>query len=440
MELSEFAKRRRSLLRKMAKNSIAILPSHPVQYRNNDVEYPYRADSDLHFLTGFPEPETVAVISTLASNEAFILFNRPRDPNMELWHGRRSGPAGACKQYAADKAYPINSIDQHLPALIQKSQSVYYTFGANAEFDQRFVKWLGDIRKKSRSGVQAPLEIIRLDHIVHEMRLHKSSTEIRNMRSAAKISARGHCQAMRTCQPGQYEYQIEAELSRVFLDQGCQRLAYPPIVAGGANACILHYTENDAVLKDGDLLLIDAAGEYNQYAADITRTFPINGRFNKYQSALYNLVLKANLAAIAAVKPGNRWSDPHDRAVEIITEGLVKLKILKGKVASLIKKEAYKAFFMHRTGHWLGLDVHDVGDYKQNDRWRKLEPGMTLTVEPGIYISARSKGIDKHWWNIGIRIEDDVVVTKTGHDVLSKDAPKEIEQIENLMCSNEKTI
>jgi Xaa-Pro aminopeptidase len=440
MDISEFSRRRRFLLRKMKKNSIAILPSQPVQYRNNDVEYPYRPSSDLYYLSGFPEPEALAVIFKSSLEQQFIMFTQARDPKMELWNGRRIGPSGACKHFAADMAFPIDTLEQHLPERIEKCQSIYYTLGAYPKYDQMLIKWLNQMRRKSRSGVQVPLEIIRLDHLIHEMRIRKSPAEITHMRSAAKISARAHCQAMRVCKPGLFEYSIEAEFRRSLLADGCQHLAYSPIIAAGANACTLHYTQNDAQLKAGDLLLIDAAGEYNQYAADITRTFPINGRFNKAQAALYSLVLKANVAAIAAVKPGNRWNDPHDRAVEVITEGLVELKILKGNPQALIKKEAYKPYFMHRTGHWLGMDVHDVGEYKQNEHWRKLEPGMSLTVEPGIYISARSKGVDKQWWNIGIRIEDDVVVTKTGHDILSKDVPKKIEDIQDLMSSHAKAL
>jgi len=435
MEPNEFAKRRLRLLRKMVKNSVAVLPSLPTLLRN-DIELPYRQHSDLYYLSQFSEPESVAVLTKLDGKKPFLLFNRERDPEMEIWNGRRAGQDGACSRFGADDAFPIAALDSMLPELFAHCEKIYYAMGAHPHFDSRMLGWIDQLRKKSRAGVHSPLEIVRLDHIVHEMRLLKSKPEIKAMREAAQISAQAHRHAMAVCKPGLTEYQIEAELTKVMHFHGCRRTAYPSIVAGGANACILHYIDNDAVLQDGDLLLIDGGGEFDMYAADITRTFPVNGRFGKYQKLIYELVLAAQQAAIEAVKPGNRWNDPHDRAVEVLTEGMLELGILKGKLKTLLEDQAYKPYYMHRTGHWLGMDVHDVGDYKNGETWRKLEPGMVLTVEPGLYLPAGSKGLAKKWWNIGIRIEDDVLVTKNGYEILSKDAPKSVEAIEHFMGSS----
>ena len=430
---TEFANRRRRLMQMMGAGAIAILPAAPVRLRNRDAEYPYRADSDFYYLTGFPEPEAVAVFIPGRKRGEYILFCRERDLQQETWHGRRAGTEGATALHGADDAFPISDIAEILPGLLEKCERVYYTMGLYPDFDLRVMEWVNQIRNKSRAGAHAPHEFVALDHVLHEMRLFKSRAEIEAMRRAAQISAAGHRRAMQACRPGMMEYQIEAELRYEFTRSGSAAPAYNPIVGGGANACILHYTENNVPLNDGDLLLVDAGAEFDCYAGDITRTYPVNGRFSPAQRALYEVVLAAQLAALDKVRPGNHWNDPHAAAVRVLTQGLIKLGLLKGRLTTLIKDEAYRRFYMHRTGHWLGMDVHDVGDYKIGDEWRVLEPGMVLTVEPGLYIPAGSKGVAKKWWNIGIRIEDDVRVTRSGHDVLSKDAPKTVVEIETLM-------
>jgi Xaa-Pro aminopeptidase len=433
MPTNEFARRRKQLMRMMGQDAIAILPTAPEQMRNRDVEYPYRCDSDFYYLTGFAEPEAVAVLVPGRPQGEFILFCRERDPLMETWYGRRAGTEGAVAQYGADDAFPITDIDEILPGLLESRERVFYTMGASPEFDTRVISWVREIRSRERSGAHAPDEFVGLDHLVHDMRLYKSRAEIKQMRTAANIAAAAHKRAMQACRPGMMEYEVEAEFLHEFRRHGCEP-AYSSIVGGGENGCILHYRENDAALRDGDLLLIDAGAEYQYYASDITRTFPVNGHFSAAQKLLYNLVLDAQLAAIAEVVPGNHWNAPHDAAVKALTKGLVKLGLLKGRPAQLIKDGAYHRFYMHRTGHWLGMDVHDVGDYKVGEEWRVLEPGMVLTVEPGLYIPLGSKGVAKKWQGIGIRIEDDVLVTREGNEVLSKAAPKSVDEIEALMA------
>ena len=434
MNQTEFAKRRKRLMQLMSKDSIAILPAAPTTIRNRDVEYRYRPDSDFYYLTGFAEPEAVAVIVPKRKHGEFILFCRERDPAMEVWVGPRAGLEGARKMYGADDAFPINDIDDILPGLLENRSRVFYTMGANNNFDQHVINWVNQIREKSRSGVHTPGEFVALDHLLHDMRLFKSPAEIATMRKAAKIAAHAHIRAMQACHPGMAENEVEGEILRHFRNNHCVE-AYPSIVGGGANGCILHYIDNNAILNDGDLLLIDAGAEQDYYASDITRTFPVNGKFSQEQKAVYEVVLQAQYAAIEQVKPGNHWNDPHDAAVKALTKGLVKLGLLKGEVRKLIKDNVYRRFYMHRTGHWLGMDVHDVGDYKVGDAWRVLEPGMTLTIEPGIYIPAGSKKVAKKWWNIGIRIEDDVLVTKKGCEVLTKDVPKSVAEIEAIMAA-----
>ncbi len=433
MPTNEFARRRKQLMRMVGQDAIAILPTAPERLRNRDVEYPYRCDSDFYYLTGFAEPEAVAVLVPGRPQGEYILFCRERDPLMETWNGRRAGTEGAVERFGADDAFPIDDIDEILPGLLESRERVFYTMGASAEFDTRVINWVREIRNRARSGVHAPDEFVALDHLVHDMRLYKSRVEIKQMRTAARIAAAAHTRAMKVCRPGMMEYEIEAEYLHEFRRHGCEP-AYGSIVGGGDNGCILHYRENDAELQDGDLLLIDAGAEYQYYASDITRTFPVNGRFSEPQKLLYNLVLDAQLAAIAEVVPGNHWNAPHDAAVKVLTKGLVKLGLLKGRPAQLIKDGAYRRVYMHRTGHWLGMDVHDVGDYKVGEEWRVLEPGMVLTVEPGLYIPKGSKGVAKKWQGIGIRIEDDVLVTRDGHEVLSKAAPKDVKEIEALMA------
>ena len=433
-DANEFARRRRRLMQMMGAGAIAILAAAPERVRNRDVDYPYRPDSDFFYLTGFPEPEAVAVLVPGRREAQYVIFCRERDPDAEIWHGRRAGLAGARDRYGADDAFPITDIDDILPGLMENRDRVYYAMGRLEEFDRNVMGWLNQVRNRARGGVQAPAKFVALDQVVHEMRLIKSRHEITLMRRAAEISAAAHRRAMTACAPGMTEYQIEAELLHAFMSAGARSPAYPSIVGGGENGCILHYTENDATLNDGDLLLIDAGAEYGCYAADITRTFPVNGRFSPEQRALYDVVLAAQRAAIDKVRPGCHWNAPHDAAVKALTRGLVKLGILKGQPAKLIKDEAYRRFYMHRTGHWLGMDVHDVGEYKVDGRWRLFEPGMVLTVEPGLYIPSGSKGVARKWWNIGIRIEDDVLVTADGPQVLTGGVPKEAEEIEALMA------
>ncbi len=434
MKTTEYARRRRQLMRMMDNDSIAILPTSPERVRNRDVVYPYRADSDFHYLTGFPEPEAVAVLVPGRDHGEYILFCRERDAEMETWHGRRAGLEGACELYGADDAFPISDIDDILPGLLENRERVFYTMGCNAAFDKQLMDWLNQIRAMSRSGVNPPGEFVSLDHLLHDLRLFKSRAEVGQIRKAVKASVAAHKRAMQICRPGIYEYQLEAELIHQFTVNGARSTAYPPIVGGGANGCILHYTENSDELRDGDLVLIDAGGEVDCYASDITRTFPVNGRYSPAQKVLYDVVLEAQLAAIDKMKPGNHWNEPHEAAVKVLTKGLVKLGLIKGSLVRSIKEEAYKSFYMHRTGHWLGLDVHDVGDYKVNGEWRELEPGMVMTVEPGLYVAKGSRGVSRKWWDIGIRIEDDILITKDGNEVLSRALPKSTEEIEALMA------
>ncbi|MCP4288549.1 MAG: M24 family metallopeptidase [Gammaproteobacteria bacterium] len=433
MTNNEFGRRRRQLMRMMGHGSIAILSSAPMARRNRDAFYRYRPDSDFFYLTGFPEPNAVAVLIPGRKQAEYILFCQERDPEKETWDGSRYGQEGAKAVFAAEDSFPIGDLDEILPRMLEQCERVFYAMGCSPQLDKRMSEWISGIREKSRTGVQGPLEFVALDHYLHDMRLYKSRSEIKVMRDAAKISAKAHIHAMQACRPDLGEWLIEAVVVHACAAAGARDQAYSPIVGGGANGCVLHYIDNKDELCDGDLLLIDAGCELDCYASDITRTFPVNGRFSPSQRALYELVLKAQLAAIDKVRPGNHWNDPHTAAVKVITKGLVELGILKGNVPALIRKRAYKRFYMHRTGHWLGMDVHDVGDYKVDGNWRLLEPGMVLTVEPGLYIPDGSKGIAKKWWNIGIRIEDDVVVTRQGYEVLSKDVPKSVPEIEALM-------
>jgi len=430
----EFGRRRRQLMRLMGRDTIAIVPAAPVRHRNSDVEYPYRQDSDFQYLTGFGEPESVAVLVPGREHAQYVLFVRDRDPERETWDGRRAGTEGATRQYGADDAFPITDIDEILPGLMENRTRVFYAMGTHPEFDQRVVGWLNGLRTQARHGKHPPQEFVALDYVLHDMRLTKSRTEIDVMRESARIACGAHVRAMQACRPGGTEFGLAAELLHEFRRHNADT-SYEPIVGGGANSCILHYRENNQPLKNGDLLLIDAGCEYEYYASDITRTFPINGRFSPEQRAVYDIVLAANEAAIQKVRPGGSWNDPHEAAVHVVTQGLVRLGLLKGSVAKLVKEGAYRRFFMHRTGHWLGMDVHDVGDYKLADEWRVLEPGMALTIEPGIYIPAGVKGVPRRFDNIGIRIEDDVVVTRDGVEVLTAGAPKDPDAIEALMAA-----
>ncbi|HTQ37146.1 MAG TPA: Xaa-Pro aminopeptidase [Steroidobacteraceae bacterium] len=431
----EFARRRRQLARIMGRGCIAILPAAKIAHRNGDVEHPYRQDSDFYYLTGFTEPEAVAVLVPGRAAAEYILFVRDRDPLRETWDGRRAGPEGAVARFAADDAFPIADLDEILPGLMENRERIYYAMGAHPEFDQKVVGWLQALKSQApRQGRQPPQEMIALDHVLHDMRLYKSRTELGLMREAGRIAAAAQLRAMRHTAPGRYEYEIAAELLHEYARHNSTP-AYQPIVGGGANSCILHYRENESRLNEGELLLVDAGAEYQGYASDITRTWPVGGSYTPAQRQVYEVVLEAQHAAIAATRPGNHWNQPHEAAVQAITRGLVSLGLLKGRVPKLIKDGAYRKYFMHRTGHWLGLDVHDVGDYKVGEEWRVLEPGMVMTVEPGIYIPAGTRGVPRRFWNCGIRIEDDVVVTAGGCEVLTADVPGDAGAIEAVMAA-----
>lgn len=432
----EHARRRKQLMEQMDPNSIAIVPSAHEHIRNRDCEYPFRQDSDFFYLTGFSEPEAVLVLLPKRKHGQYVLFCRDRDKSMELWNGYRAGPEGACENYGADDAFPISDIDDILPGLIEGRDRVYYAMGRHAEFDRNVMEWVNVIRSKLRSGAHPPGEFLDLDHLLHDQRLFKSAAEIRVMRKAGKISAGAHVRAMKYCKPGINEYHLEAEILHEFAMNGARAPAYSTIVGSGKNGCILHYLDNSDTIKDGDLVLIDAGCELEHYAADITRTFPSNGKFTVEQKALYEVVLKSQLAAIKTIKPGGHWNESHDATVKVITKGLIELGLLKGTLKTLIDSQAYTDFYMHRAGHWIGMDVHDVGDYRVGNQWRVLEPGMVMTVEPGIYISPDNKKVAKKWRGIGIRIEDDVVVTKDGCEVLTKDVPKTVSEIEALMAAS----
>ncbi len=431
MDMKVFEQRRLELLQHM-KGGVAIIPTAPIRIRNRDVDYRYRPDSDFYYLTHFPEPEAVAVLVPGRPHGEYILFCRERNPEKEIWDGPRAGLEGARSIYGAHDAFPIEDIDEILPGLLENREKVFYSIGRYADFDTRLTAWVNEVRAKSRNGVHAPGEFVDLDHILHEMRLIKRAEEIKLMKRAAKISSAAHRRAMQACRPGRMEYELEAELLYEFRKSGAEFPAYWPIVGAGANACVLHYRDNSGRINDGDLVLIDAGAEVDCYAADITRTFPANGRYSGAQRAVYEIVLAAQAAAMAEVRPGKHWNEPHDAAVRVLTQGLVDLGLLAGDVDALIEKGDYRRFYMHRTGHWLGMDVHDVGDYKVADTWRELEPGMVLTVEPGLYIAA-APDVPERLHNIGVRIEDDVLVTREGCEVLTQETPKAIDDIEALM-------
>lgn len=430
----EFARRRQNLMQTMEQGSIAIVASSQELVRSRDTHFMFRQDSDFHYLCGFPEPNAVLVLIPGREHGEFVLFCNEKDPEQETWHGRRCGPEAAVEKYGADDAFPIDDIDEILPGLVEGRHRIYYEMGKNKELDGQIMGWVNKIRAQVKKGAQPPGEFIDLRHALHDMRLFKSAAELKLMRKSAEIAVDAHIRAMKMCQPGMTELEIEAELHHEFTRQGARFPAYSSIVAGGENACILHYTENESRLKNGDMLLIDAGAEYQGYASDITRTFPINGKFTGAQKDLYNLVLKAQLAAIDTVKPGNHWMQPHEAAVDVLTEGMLELGILEGDKQQLIEEEAYKKYYMHKTGHWIGLDVHDVGDYTIDGEPRVLEPGMVLTVEPAIYIPSDAEEVDKKYRGIGIRIEDDIAVTSDGHEVLTAGVGKTVEEIETIMA------
>ncbi len=433
MNTKELLKRRSTLMHMLGDNGIAIIPSAQPVARNGDVDHLFRQDSDFLYLTGFEEPAALAVLLPGRTDGQYLLFCRERDPEQEIWHGRCAGLTGARAHHLADAAYAISQADKLLPKLLSDRERVFYPMGRNADFDHRVISWVNQARASSRAAQRISRELLSLDYFLHDMRLYKSRSELRLMRQAARVAVAGHRRAMQACKAGMYEYEVEAELIYEFRKAGCVP-AYPCIVGGGENACILHYIENRKILNDGDLLLIDAGAEYQGYASDITRTFPVNGSFSPAQREVYELVLEAQRAAINKVQPGNHWNDAHNQAVTVLTKGLISLGLLQGKPAKLIKDEAYRRFYMHRTGHWLGLDVHDVGDYHVDEEWRLLEPNMTLTVEPGLYIT-KAKDVPRQFWNIGIRIEDDVLVTHDGNRVLTEALVRDADEIEALMAS-----
>jgi len=428
-----YQSRRNELVNQIGENDIVIVSTETVKSRNGDVEYQFRPDSDFYYLTGFSEPEAVLVISPSRSQGQYVLFCRERDPQREMWDGRREGLEGAVENYGADDAFPIEDIHEILPGMMEERGRVYTTVGRFPEFDAQLLGWMNKIKEDARRGAHAPYEFVDLNHLLHEQRLIKRKDEISLMRKAGKMSATGHRRAMQVCRPGMYEYQVQAEMECEFRKAGSHYNAYPSIVAGGENACILHYTENQDRLKDGDLLLIDAGAEYNCYASDISRTFPVNGTFSPEQRALYSIVLDAQYAAFDKCKSGVGWNEPHEAAVQVIAQGLLDEGLLSGSLEQVIETQTYRQFYMHRTGHWLGMDVHDVGDYKVDETWRDLEPGMVFTVEPGIYVSP-TNDVDPRWHNIGIRIEDNVLIQKEGYENLTSGAPKTIDEIEAVMA------
>lgn len=424
---------RRRLLQQQMQHGIAVIPTAPEVVRNGDTHYAYRFDSSFYYLTGFDEPEAVLVLIAGDVPQS-LLFCRERDMERETWDGYRYGPAAAQQAFGFDAAFPIAQLDEKLIELMSNQPILFHPLGQDSAWDTRLLKLRACVQEKVRSGIRAPDEISDVRALVDEMRLLKDEHELFNMRRAAEISSEAHIRAMRFTRPGRHEYEVEAELLHEFRSHGAQAPAYTPIVAGGANACVLHYVSNAALLLDGDLLLIDAACELDGYAADITRTFPVNGKFSAAQKDVYEIVLAAQAAAIVAARPGNHWNEPHDAAVRVIAEGLIDLKLCTGSIDAVIESEAYKRYYMHRTGHWLGMDVHDVGSYKIDSSWRILQPGMAFTVEPGCYIRA-ADDVPKALWNIGVRIEDNVVITAAGCEVLTGAAPKSVTSIEELMKS-----
>ena len=426
-----YAQRRIRLLAQMQRG-IAILPNALEKQRNSDADHPYRFDSSFYYLSGFREPESVLVLVADDKSPRSILFCRPKDTDREIWDGHRHGPDAAQQEFGFDEAYPISSLDEKLSELMGNQPTLFYPLGADALWDQRILRLRNTVHEKARSGIRAPDEIRDIRTLINEMRLFKDEHELGILRRAAAISTAAHRRAMQFTRAHQFEYQIEAELLHEFCSNGARDPAYTSIVAGGANACVLHYIANNAKLRDGDLLLIDAGCELEGYASDITRTFPVNGRFLGAQRDVYEIVLAAQTAAIAAAQPGNDWEAPHHAALKILAQGFIDLKLCHGTVDGVLESEQYKKFYMHRTGHWMGLDVHDVGDYKIDDQWRPLKAGMVLTVEPGCYIRP-ADDVPIALWNIGIRIEDDVVITECGNEVLTLQAPKTVNEIEEIM-------
>ena len=442
MNITPFSQRRLSLLTRMgeAGGGLAVIPTAPERVRNRDTTYPYRADSYFHYLTGFPEPEAVLVLIAGRGNDArqSILFCRDKDVDKEIWDGFRHGPDAARETFGCDAAHSIKEFDSKLAELLADQPALWFSLGHDAGWDARITAALNAVRAQARAGKSAPAVIHDVRARLDAMRLVKDAHEIALMQKAATIACTAHRRAMQFAAPGKFEYAVEAEFLHEFRRQGSPYPAYPPIVAGGANACILHYVENNRPLQSGELLLIDAGCEIDGYASDITRTFPVGGRFSGPQADIYALVLDAQAAAIATIRPGATFLDPHTAAVRVLAQGMLDLKLLAGSLDGVIESGAFKRFYMHRTSHWLGLDVHDAGEYKTGPGdadWRSLAPGMTLTVEPGCYIRP-ADDVPVAFHNIGVRIEDDVLVTRSGCEILTADAPKTIAAIEALMAES----
>ena len=431
--MESYKNRRQKVADSMAEQSILLLPSAELQFRNHDTERPFRQNSDFYYLSGLKEYDALIVLIKADNKITSILFSQPKDKQKEIWTGPRIGQAIAKDQYLFDETYVIDDINEYLPALLADKENIYYPIGEDKIFDAQIIEWLNKAKQSSREANAIDRKIMACSHLIHPLRLIKSEEELILMRKAAEVSAHGHRQLMQTCQPGMFEYELAAEFSYYCSKRGCYELAYPVIVGGGNNGCILHYTDNNQELKSNDLVLIDAGSEYEYYAADITRTFPVNGKFSEAQAKIYNLVLEAQLAGMAEIVPGNPWPKIQETIVNILVNGLLELGILKGKAKERIDDKSYQDFYMHNSGHWLGLDVHDVGGYKTNGEWRTLQPGMVLTIEPGIYIDPNNQDVDAKWRGIAVRIEDDVLVTETGHEVLTSAVPKTIEEIETLM-------
>jgi Xaa-Pro aminopeptidase len=429
----EYAKRRLQLMRMAGEDSIVVLQAAPAKIRNNDVHYPYRQDSDFLYLTGFPEHEAVLVLIPAAEGGQCILFCRSRDREREMWDGRMIGLEAAISEYGMDEAHDIKEVETRLRELLHDRERIYFDLGRNPLFDQRLIGWLNEFRGEARKTYHAPEEIHALDHMLHDMRVYKSREELSVMRQSAKVAIEAHEIAMRMCEPGMNEADIHASILHTFTRHNCET-SYPPIVGGGANGCVLHYISNDDVLNDGDLLLIDAGAEYDGYASDITRTFPVNGKFSSEQRQLYDVVLAAQAAALEKAWAGNQWQEVHDAAIRVATEGMIDLGILGHSLEEELESEGYKHFYVHNTGHWLGLDVHDVGEYTIDGHSRELEPGMVLTIEPGIYIHPGESSVKECWRGVGIRIEDNVAITRDEPRILTKGLAKTADEIEALMA------
>ncbi len=433
----EFKKRRAQLMSMMSPGSVAVVPGAKLSRRNRDIQYLFRQDSDFYYLSGFVEPEALLVLVPGREQGEEILFCAERDPTAERWDGERMGPERATQMLGVDDAFPYADLDDILPGLLEGRERIYITLGEYPDFDQRLLAWVADIRKREAGGAQPPGEFMELKHLLHEQRLYKSTKEIGLMRKAAEITAAAHVRAMQACAPGLTEAHLEAELTYEFMRAGARSPAYPCIVGSGNNACVMHYVENAATLKKSDLVLIDAGCEYQHYAADVTRTFPVSGKYSAAQRAIYEIVLAANLAAIAECRPGRHFNAPHEAALKTMVQGLIDLKLLEGEVEAIIAAEGYRDFCPHKTSHWLGIDVHDVGDYRIDSSWRELEAGMVLTIEPGIYIprNETTEHLPAKFRGIGVRIEDDVLITRSGCEVLTAAVPKTIDEVEALMAA-----